>query len=366
MKRILFNDIDAVNAPFRHDLTGAFHKVMQSGNFVLAESVSQFEKEFANYCGTGFCIGVGNGYDALVLAIRAFGFAPGAEIIVPANTYIATQLAVSANGLKPVLVEPDEHTYNINTAAIQAAITANTKAILVVHLYGRVCPMDEINAIAGKHGLKIIEDCAQAHGAMYKGKRVGSFGHAAAFSFYPTKNLGALGDGGAVTTSGEELAQKIKALRNYGSLKRYENVVKGVNSRLDEFQAAFLSVKLPHLDVMNEKRRAIVAKYLLGITNPLVVLPAAPVTSSEHVWHLFVVKVAHRVKLQEYLAASGIETGVHYPIPPHKQQAYEELNSLKLPVTETIHNMVLSLPLHASMSYSDCDYIISLINKFKL
>ncbi|HLP53260.1 MAG TPA: DegT/DnrJ/EryC1/StrS family aminotransferase [Chitinophagales bacterium] len=366
MKRILFNDIDAVNAPFRRDLSSAFHKVLQSGNFVLAENVSQFEKQFAAYCDTGFCIGVGNGYDALVLAIRAFGFAPGAEIIVPANTYIATLLAVSANGLKPVLVEPDENTFNINPAAIRSAITANTKAILVVHLYGRVCPMDEINAIAGKHGLKIIEDCAQAHGAMYKGKRVGSFGHAAAFSFYPTKNLGALGDGGAVTTSGEELAQKIKALRNYGSLKRYENVVKGVNSRLDELQAAFLSVKLPHLDTINERRRAIAEKYLACISNPLVVLPAAPVTSSEHVWHLFVIKVARRAKLQEYLAANGIETAVHYPVPPHKQQAYEELNNLKLPVTETIHNMALSLPLHAAMSDSDSDYIISLINKFKL
>ena len=366
---IPFLDLKTINAQYRKELIEATTRVIDSGWYILGSEVEQFEKEFAQYCQSEYCLGVANGLDALVLILRAYKelgiMAEGDEVIVPANTYIASILAITENGLKPVLVEPDPQTYNLNPALIEQHITEKTKAILTVHLYGQVTGMDEINAIAKKHNLKVIEDCAQAHGALYKGRKVGSLGDAAGFSFYPGKNLGALGDAGAVTTSDPELAQTIKAIRNYGSHEKYKNLYKGVNSRLDEMQAALLRVKLRYLDKETEQRRQVANQYLEGITNSAISQPV--VTAPEaHVWHLFVVRCENRDKLASYLSEQGIQTVTHYPIAPHHQQAYREYADLQLPITESIHKEVISLPMSPVMTEADIAKIIEAVNGFEI
>lgn len=366
---IPFLDLKAINGQYREELIEAATRVIDSGWYILGNEVEQFEKEFARYCQTEYCLGVANGLDALVLILRAYKelgvMAEGDEVIVPANTYIASILAISENGLKPVLVEPDPQTYNLDPALIEQHITEKTKAILTVHLYGQVTGMDEINAIAKKHNLKVIEDCAQAHGALYKDKKVGSLGDAAGFSFYPGKSLGALGDAGAVTTSDPELAQIIKAIRNYGSHEKYKNLYIGVNSRLDEMQAALLRIKLRYLDKETERRRQVANQYLEGITNPTITLPLVTLPEA-HVWHLFVVRCANRDKLASYLSEQGIQTVIHYPVAPHGQPAYREYADMQLPLTEAIHREVISLPMSQVMVQADIAKIIEAVNSFKI
>lgn len=364
---VKFLDLYSINQQYKNELQDAFTRVLNSGWFILGNEVQQFETEFANYCGTKHAIGVANGLDALILIIRAYKelgvFGDGDEIIVPANTYIASILAVSANNLVPVLVEPDINTYNIDPSLIEAKINSKTKAILPVHLYGQLCEMDQINEIARKHNLKVIEDCAQAHGAINNEKRAGNFGDAAGFSFYPGKNLGALGDAGAITTNDDVLADTIRTLSNYGSVVKYENLYKGVNSRLDELQAAFLSAKLKKLDTEIKIRQSITDRYLSEITNPQIVLPRVKQREA-HVWHLFVVRTAVRADFQQYLTQNQIQTLIHYPIPPHKQAAYEELNNLVLPISERIHNEMISLPLSSVISDDEVGYVIKVLNNF--
>lgn len=364
-----FLDLKKINAQYADDLKEACARVIDSGWYIIGKEVSSFEKEFADYCETKHCLGVANGLDALILILRAYMemglMQRGDEVIVPANTYIASILAISENGLKPVLVEPDIDTYNLDPTLIENAITERTKAILTVHLYGQVTGMDEINSIAKKHNLKVIEDCAQAHGALYGDKKVGSLGDAAGFSFYPGKNLGALGDGGAITTNDEELAKVISALRNYGSHEKYKNKFKGVNSRLDEIQAAMLRVKLRYLDKETSARQAVAQAYLQGINNSLIELPIIDDIDA-HVWHLFVIKTKQRSKLVKYLADNDIQTLVHYPVPPHYQDAYKEFKSLELPISECIHQQVLSIPISPVITNKDIRKIIHILNEFEL
>jgi dTDP-4-amino-4,6-dideoxygalactose transaminase len=358
---IPFLDLRAAYLELKDELDDAYRRVMESGWFILGQEVEAFEREFADYCGAKHCIGVGNGLDALHLILKAMEIGPGDEVIVPSNTYIATWLAVSYAGATPVPVEPDERTFNIDSAKIEAAITPRTKAILPVHLYGQSADMDPILEIAGRHNLKVIEDAAQAHGAKYKGRRTGGIADAAGFSFYPGKNLGAFGDGGAVTTNDDALADKVRVLRNYGSHKKYFNEVKGYNSRLDELQAAFLRVRLQKLDEWNDRRRKIAAVYLKELSNvPHLTLPHVP-DWAEPVWHLFVVRSPERERLQEYLAGQGIQTMIHYPVPPHKQDAYGEMSALSLPISERIHQEVLSLPIGPALSENDSLSIIDSI-----
>nr|WP_321459162.1 DegT/DnrJ/EryC1/StrS family aminotransferase [uncultured Vibrio sp.] len=370
---IPFLDLKKINQQYEAELKQACARVIDSGWYVLGKEVEEFEKEFAAYCETEHCLGVANGLDALVLILRAYIelgiMQEGDEVIVPSNTYIASILAISENGLTPVLVEPDLNTYNLDPTLIEQAITEKTKAILTVHLYGQVTGMDEINQIAQKHNLKVIEDCAQAHGAIYQGKdskakKVGSLGDAAGFSFYPGKNLGALGDGGAVTTNDSELAKTISALRNYGSHQKYKNLYKGVNSRLDEIQAAMLRVKLRYLDKEIAVRRAVADGYLKGINNPLIELPVVEDANS-HVWHLFVIKTAQREQLAKYLTDNGVQSLIHYPIPPHKQDAYQEWNNKNFPISEQIHEQVLSIPISPVISEAEVESIINIINVFE-
>jgi len=341
-----FLDLKTPHIELRPQLEGAFDQVLNSGWFILGKEAEAFEHEFAAYCEAEHCVGVGNGLDALHLILRAYDIGPGDEVIVPANTYIATWLAVSYAGATPVPVEPDERTYNIDPSLIEATITPQTKAIIPVHLYGQPADMDPINAIAASHGLKVIEDAAQSHGARYKGRRVGSLGDAAGFSFYPGKNLGALGDGGAVVTNNSELAEKVRILRNYGSQMKYHNEVKGFNSRLDELQAAFLRVKLRHLDEWNARRQQAANVYISQLTDADLTLPFVP-DWAEPVWHLFVVRHPQRDALQKRLQQAGIGTMIHYPIPPQLQPAYAELGFSEgaFPLTEAIHREVLSLPM---------------------
>lgn len=343
---IPFLDLKVPHEELRAELRAAFERVLDSGWYILGNEVKEFEREFAGYCEATHCVGVGNGLDALHLILRAYGICKGDEVIVPANTYIATWLAVNYAGATPVPVEPDERTYNIDPALIEAAITPRTKAIIAVHLYGQPADMDAINAIAKKHNLKVIEDAAQAHGALYKGRRVGTLGDAAGFSFYPGKNLGAIGDGGAVTTNDPELADRVRMLGNYGSHVKYQNEVKGFNSRLDELQAAFLREKLKKLDEWNGRRKTIAADYLTALSGISVVLPYVP-ELADPVWHLFVIRIQRRDLLQQKLSEAGIGTMIHYPIPPHLQGAYAELgfSSGAFPISERIHREVLSLPI---------------------
>ena len=363
-----FLDLQSINAQYRAELIEACTRVIDSGWYISGNELSQFEQEFATYCGSAHCIGVANGLDALILTLRAWlelgRLQPGDEIIVPANTYIASILAISANGLTPVLVEPDAASFNLSPANARAAITAKTRAILPVHLYGQLADMPAIMALAREHGLLVLEDAAQAHGAAIAGKRAGSWGDAAGFSFYPGKNLGALGDAGAITTQDSELAQTLHALRNYGSHEKYKNLFKGVNSRLDEIQAAMLRVKLSKLELETQHRRSIAAIYLQNIHHPAVQLPQVA-SPEQHVWHLFVIRTGQRTALQQHLAAQGIQTLIHYPIPPHQQQAYAEWNAQSYPLTEAMHQEVLSLPMGPTLTKNEALQVAKMVNSFK-
>lgn len=362
---IPFLDLRAVNGQYEERIKEAINRTINKGWYILGEEVNSFEIEFAKYCGVKHAIGVANGLDALTLILKAYEIGKGDEVIVPANTYIASILSISANGATPVLVEPDMKSYNMDPTQIEKYITSRTKAIMVVHLYGQAANIDPIFQIAQKYNLLTIEDAAQAHGAVYNGRRVGSLGNAAAFSFYPGKNLGALGDGGAITTNDDELAEKLRALRNYGSYEKYINLFKGINSRLDEIQAAILRVKLKYLDEDNEKRQQIADYYLNHIKNGEVVLPVVENGNRfSHVWHLFVVRVENREKFQKYLVQNGIQTAIHYPIPPHKQNAYEEWNNLQLPITEEIHRTVVSIPISPVLRLENVKKIVKTINSY--
>ena len=360
---IKFLDLKKINEQYREEIDEAVKRTLDSGWYLLGKENEAFDEEFANYCGVKHSIGVANGLDALNLIIKAYDFPKGSEIIVPANTYIASILAISQNGLNPRLVEPDIYTYNIDPALIEKEINSNTVAIMAVHLYGQTCEMDNINQIAKKYNLKVIEDSAQAHGAYFDSKRTGNLADASGFSFYPGKNLGCIGDGGAVTTNDEELAKKIRALRNYGSHIKYENLYQGVNSRLDELQAAILRVKLRYLDKENSVRREISKFYRENMKNENIILPEVKDELS-HVWHLFVVRAKEREKLQKYLSDNGIQTMIHYPIPPHKQQAYQEWKDFSFPITEIIHKEVLSLPISPVLELDEYSKIVEVINKW--
>ncbi len=360
---IKFLDLEKINNRFRSEIDERIKAVLDKGWYLQGKENEEFCKNFAAYCGTKYCVGVANGLDALTLIIKAYGFEAGDEIIVPSNTYIATILSISANGCKPVLVEPDISTYNIDPDKIEEAITPKTKAIMVVHLYGQAVPMEKVWALAKKYNLKVFEDCAQAHGAVYQGKRVGNLSDAAAFSFYPGKNLGAFGDAGAVVTNDETIYHKIKALANYGSDKKYHNLYKGVNSRLDEMQAAILDVKLKYLDDDNEKRRQIAEHYLSYIKNPLIVLPKIK-DAQAMVWHVFTVRTAERDRFQQYLADNGVQTLIHYPTPPHQQPAYQEWNNESYPISEEIHKTIISLPISPVLTDEEVESIVEIVNAY--
>lgn len=369
---IPFLDLKSINQQYRNELVEACTRVIDSGWYIGGIELETFEKNFADYCGTKFSIGVANGLDALILVLRAWKelgkLNDGDEVLVPSNTYIASILAITANNLRPVLIEPELKSYNIDVSKIESAITDKTKAILPVHLYGQLAAMPQIMDIANKHNLLVLEDSAQSHGAEVSGKKAGNWGHASGFSFYPGKNLGALGDAGAVTTNDEELANMLQALRNYGSHEKYKNLVPGVNSRLDEIQAAMLDIKLKHLDDEVKHRRLIAETYLSKIKNPLIQLPLNNVqatTYTQHVWHLFVIRTDHREALQQFLLEAGVQTLIHYPIPPHKQQAYKEWNDLSFPISEQIHSQVMSLPIGPTLSLQDAEKIVELCNQFK-
>lgn len=347
-------------------LRDAFERVYKASWYIDGQEDKAFEKSFADFCGTKYCVGVGNGLDALMLALKGLGVGRGDEVIVPSNTYIATALAVTYVGADPVFSEPDIRTFNVDPARIEKAVTKKTKAIIPVHLYGQPCDMDPIMKIAEKYHLYVVEDCAQAHGAVYKGKRVGAFGDAAGFSFYPGKNLGALGDAGAVVTNNKELADKIRAIGNYGSDYKYHHIYQGHNSRLDELQAAFLSAKLPHLERMNEDRRRIAGHYMEEIKNPKIILPFVA-DNTLPVWHIFGIRCNSRNKLERFLRDKGIMTNKHYPIPIHLQECYKELGAKKgdYPIAEEISETELSLPMYYGMTEEQIDYIINVINSFE-
>lgn len=364
MLSVPFLDLTRVNAPYQAAIETAVAQVMRSGRYVLGPSVEAFEAEFAGYCGAAHGVGVASGLDALTLVLRAWDFPPGSEVIVASNAYIACLLAISQAGLTPVLVEPDPYTYLLDASRIENAITPRTRAIMAVHLYGRCCEMDAIRVIAQRHQLLVLEDAAQAHGATYKGKRAGTLGDAAAWSFYPTKNLGALGDAGAVTTQDAAVAAKLRALRQYGSEQRNVHAYRGTNSRLDELQAAVLRAKLPFLEAENAHRRQLAVAYLNIIQNPNVGLPPADRVTADS-WHLFVIRHARRDELRAYLQQHGVGTEVHYPTPPHRQPAYTSLAPLALPISEQLHREVLSLPLNPAVSVADAMAIGRLINAFE-
>lgn len=370
---IPFLDLKEINAQYRNELIEACTRVIDSGWYIAGNELETFEQEFSAYCGTKHAIGVANGLDALILTLRAWNelgkLKEGDEVIVPSNTYIASILAISANNLTPVLVEPDLATYNLCPQKTEQAITNKTRVLLPVHLYGQIANMPAIMDIAKKHDLLVLEDSAQAHGASIDGKRVGNWGDASGFSFYPGKNLGALGDAGAVTTNDDELANTLRALRNYGSHEKYKNLYQGVNSRLDEIQAAMLSVKLKHLNTEIVRRREVANAYIKGINNTLITLPindnAIEVTHYEnHVWHVFVIRCEQREALQKHLLDNGIQTLIHYPIPPHKQEAYKGWAELDYPVSELIHEQVISLPLGPTITDVDINAVINACNNF--
>lgn len=365
VKEIPFSSFLPMERELESEIKESFERVFKRSWYVEGEEGKKFEKDFAKYCQADYCIGVGNGLDALTLILKAMGIGKGDEVIIPSNTFIATALSASRVGAKPVFVEPNLDTYNIDPDRIEASITSRTKAIIPVHLYGQVCDMDSILEIAKRHDLKVIEDCAQAHGAIYKGRKVGSFGDAAGFSFYPGKNLGALGDAGAVVTNSFELTEKIIALRNYGSDYKYSHIYQGYNSRLDEIQAAFLRVKLPYLDKMNDERRRIAEKYLNNIKNEKVILPTVP-DYTESVWHIFAVRCYSRDKLEVYLNEKGIGTNKHYPIPIHLQKCYKDMGYKEgdFPISEEISKTELSLPMYYGMTDEEIDYVIDTINHF--
>lgn len=365
---IKFLDLQKINLVHQQEIEEKLLQTFRSGWYLMGNEVKAFEEQLAAYIGAKQAIGVANGLDALRLILRGYIemgiMQKGDEILVPANTYIASILAISDNGLVPVLVEPDLSTYNIDIAKIEEKITSKTTGILIVHLYGRVVFSETLKNLATAHGLKIIEDNAQAIGAEWNGAKTGNLGDAAGFSFYPGKNLGALGDAGGVTTNVEELAKTIRALANYGSNQKYVNIYQGLNSRLDEIQAAVLGVKLKYIDAENNRRREIAKRYIAEIKNPNIILPENPESEAEHVWHVFIIRTAEREKLQNYLTENGVQTLIHYPIPPHKQEAYKEWNNLSFPISEKIHEEVLSLPISPVMSDDEVTEIIQVINKF--
>ena len=363
--KIPFVTFKPMEAELDKELRTAFDRVYTRSWYIEGVEDEAFEKAFAAYCESKYCVGVGNGLDALFLSLKALGIKEGDEVIVPSNTYIATALAVTYVGATPVFVEPDIRTFNIDPSRIEEAITDKTKAIMPVHLYGQPCDMDPILTIAKKHNLYIIEDCAQAHGATYKGKVIGSFGDAAGFSFYPGKNLGALGDAGATVTNDEELEKKVRALGNYGSDYKYHHIYKGNNSRLDEVQAAFLAVKLHHLDKMNEERRRIAQKYIDGIKNEEVILPYIPEYANP-VWHIFGVRCKRRYELEKFLNDAGIGTNKHYPIPMHLQECYKDLGFKEgdFPIAEEISATELSIPMYYGMTDEEVQYVIDKVNEF--
>ena len=363
---IPFVTFKPMEAELDKELREAFDRVYTRSWYIEGVEDEAFEKSFAEYCESKYCVGVGNGLDALFLALKALGVGAGDEVIVPSNTYIATALAVTYVGATPVFVEPDIRTFNIDPSRIEEAITNKTKAIMPVHLYGQPCDMDPIMAIAKKYGLFVVEDCAQAHGATYKGKVIGSFGDAAGFSFYPGKNLGALGDAGATVTNDEELAKKVRALGNYGSVYKYHHIYIGNNSRLDELQAAFLAAKLPILDKVNENRRSIADKYLTGIKNPEVILPYVPEYATP-VWHVFGIRCKRREELEKFLNEAGISTNKHYPIPMHLQDCYKDFGFKKgdFPIAEEISATELSIPMYYGMTDEEVQYVIDRMNEFK-
>lgn len=364
---IKFLDLQEVNATVAEELKQACSRVIDSGWYIDGAELAQFENQFAAYCGSEHCIGVANGLDALILTLRAWKelgkIKEGDEVIVPANTYIASILAITENRLQPVLVEPDNYSYNLDVAQLASSLTSKTRVILPVHLYGRLSEMPDIMDFAKKHRLLVLEDSAQAHGASLNGRKAGSWGDASGFSFYPGKNLGALGDAGAITTDDGELATILRALRNYGSHQKYKNLYSGLNSRLDEIQAAMLSVKLKYLDAHTERRRAIVQQYLKGIKNTAIQLPL-PGKNGQHVWHVFVIRCPAREALQAHLNALNIQSLIHYPVPPHHQPCYQQLSSISLPLTERMHQEVLSLPLSPAMSDKQVQQVIDACNSF--
>ncbi|MBY7734776.1 DegT/DnrJ/EryC1/StrS family aminotransferase [Francisella philomiragia] len=370
---INFLDLKKINGLYEQELKNACARVIDSGWYIRGNECEAFEREFAKYCGTKYAVGVANGLDALILIIRAYKelgvFKSGDEIIVPANTYIASILAISANDMVPVLVEPNLDHYLLDTDRIESAITVKTVAIMPVHLYGQACQMDKINSLAKKYNLKVIEDSAQSHGAYFADKKCGNLGDASGFSFYPGKNLGALGDAGAVTTNDKKLAETISALANYGSHEKYRNLYKGTNSRLDEIQAAMLRVKLKYLERDIKYRRAIADFYTKNISNPKIILP---IQNSQlniknyrnHVWHLYVIRTDNRDELQKYLLENGVQTVIHYPIAPHRQDAYKELANNSYPISEQIHKQVLSLPVGQHLSLDDVTKVVKIINSY--
>ncbi len=365
---IHFLNLRKLNQPFEVAFQKKMKQFLDGGWYILGNEVKQFETDFASYCGTKHCIGVGNGLDALVLIFKGYihlgKLQKGDEVIVPANTYIASILSVLQADLVPVLVEPRLETYNINPEEIEAKITSKAKAILPVHLYGQLCEMKAINEIAQKHNLLVIEDAAQAHGSQFsENEKAGNLSNAAAFSFYPGKNLGALGDAGAITTNDDELAKVLFFMRNYGSKVKYENEIIGVNSRLDELQAAFLNIKLKQLDSENEFRRGMAKRYLSEIKNARITMPSWDL-SQNHVFHLFVIRTSNRLALQNYLKENRIETMIHYPIPPHKQKALSNWNNLSFPITEKIHDEVLSIPLNSGLKASEIQHVITILNQY--
>lgn len=373
---IPFYDLKSINKEYSEELIMAVRRIIESGYYMIGKETENFESKFAAFCGTEHCIGVASGLDALTLTLRAYmelGFLnEGDEVIVPANTYIATILSISANRLTPILVEPDIRTYNIDAERVEDKITSRTRVVLAVHLYGQPADMDPVLRIAKKHNMKVVEDAAQAHGASYKGRSVGSLGDVGCFSFFPGKNLGAVGDAGAATTNDGELSELIRSLRNYGEViydgtseRKYLNDYKGMNSRMDEIQAALLSMKLNDLERDTSKRRKIANFYLSGINNPKIVLPHVP-DWAKPAWHLFVIRTKHRDELKSYLFDKGIHTLIHYPVPPHKQKAYSELNHLHYPITERIHNEVISIPLSQNMTKKEQINIVNALNSYKM
>ena len=360
-----FLDLKGINAQYKDELVEACTRVIDSGWYIQGVECQKFEKNFANYCGTSYAIGVANGLDALILILRAYKemgvLKDGDEVIVPSNTYIASILAISQNNLVPILVEPKLETYLIDALKIEESITSKTKVIMPVHLYGQICEMDKINAIAKKYNLLVVEDSAQSHGAYFQDKRSGNLGDASGFSFYPGKNLGALGDGGIVTTNDRELADTIRAIANYGSHKKYENLYKGVNSRLDEIQAAMLGIKLKYLDDEIQNRKKIAKYYMDNISNTKLVLPYV---ETDSVWHLFPIRIDSRADFQIYLEEKGIQTLIHYPIPPHKQNAYKELEKYTFPISEQIHDEILSLPISPIQTMETTSLICDIINEY--
>ncbi|WP_433626974.1 DegT/DnrJ/EryC1/StrS family aminotransferase [Chryseobacterium cucumeris] len=365
---IKFLDLQKVNLQYKNEIEAKLLEVFRSGWYLMGSQLSNFEKNLSEYIGAKHTIGVANGLDALRLILRGYielgVMNIGDEIIVPSNTYIASILAISDNGLVPILVEPEINTYNIDISKIEEKITSKTKGILIVHLQGRVVFSDSLKEIAQKHNLKIIEDNAQAIGAEWNGIKSGNLGDAAGFSFYPGKNLGALGDAGAVTTNDDDLMKAIRALANYGSNQKYVNIYKGLNSRLDEIQAAVLDIKLKYIDNENKIRREISKRFIDEIKNPAIILPEYPADENEHVWHVFVIRSERRDELQKYLTENGVQTLIHYPIPPHKQEAYKVWNDLSFPISEKIHAEVLSLPISPVMDDDEISKIIDIINKF--